>query len=33
MTKKLEELFNLPEKETVLDHTDVKSVEDSIKAV
>lgn len=37
MTKKLEELFNLPEKETVkepvIDHTDVKSIDDSIRAV
>ncbi len=38
MTKKLEELFNLPEKEQALeepklDHSDVRSVEDSIKAV
>ena len=36
MTKKLEELFNLPEKEEAEkkpDHTDVKSIDDSIKAV
>ena len=38
MTKKLEELFNLPEKdqaenETKLDHNNVKSIDDSIRAV
>lgn len=36
MTKKLEELFNLPEKEEAEkkpDHMDVKSIDDSIKAV
>lgn len=39
MTKKLEELFNLPEKEALEkeehkpDHSDIKSVDDSIKAV
>ena len=38
MTKKLEELFNLPEKEESpeepkLDHASVRSIEDSIKAV
>lgn len=37
MTKKLEELFNLPEKEEVekptVNHADVQSIEDSIKAV
>lgn len=36
MTKKLEELFNLPDKDTVdktPKHTEVKSIDDSIKAV
>lgn len=41
MTKKLEELFNLPEKENIqpvetepkLDHEQVRSIEDSIRAV
>lgn len=38
MTKKLEELFNLPEKEQVVeapkpDHSEVRSIEESIKAV